>query len=98
MPRWIIAIGRALIADDTFRAYVLAYARHVLGVLGAGLVTHGYASNSMVQSAIGLVCAAIAFYGAHQDVSGVAAVMASAGQRPAITDARVDARLDSGTL
>jgi hypothetical protein len=96
MPQWIIAIGRALIADDTVRAYVLAYVRHALGVLGAGLVTHGYVSNSMVQAAIGFVCAAIAFYGAHQDVSGVAATMAS--RAPAMTDVQVDTRLDSGTL
>ncbi len=78
MPQWMIAIGRALIADDTVRAYVLAYVRHALGGIGAGLVAHGYASHSMVQAAIGFVCAAIAFYGAHQDVAGVAAAQARA--------------------
>jgi len=57
------------------RAYVLAYVRHALSAFGAGLVARGYASHSMVEAAIGFVCAAIAFYGAHQDVAGVAAAL-----------------------
>ncbi len=87
----LIAAGRALVKDDTVRAYLLAYVRHALGAIGASLVVRGYASSDMVEAAIGLVCAAIAFYAAHKDVSTVA-------MKTANTGSEVDRRLSEGTL
>lgn len=95
----LIAAGRALVKDDTMRAYLLAYVRHLLGAAGATLVMRGYASTDMVEAAIGFVCAAISFAAAHNDVAGVARKLAQSpvAAAPAV-DSEIDRRLSGGTL
>lgn len=60
-----------LIKSDYVKAQILAFARHVVTTVGAGLVVHGYASSGMVESASGLVCMAISFYLSQRDVKKV---------------------------
>ncbi|HWU27149.1 MAG TPA: hypothetical protein VN154_12190 [Rhizomicrobium sp.] len=107
MTKVLTAIGRALVTDDVVRAYLLAYLRHILSGLGVLLVLHGYASQEMVQTAIGLVCATIAFFAAHKDVAQVsekikgmqdAAEAETQWQRSRDADVAVHRRLQDGTL
>lgn len=60
-----------LIKSDFFKAQILAFARHAVTTVGAGLVVHGYASSGMVESASGLVCMALSFYLSQRDVKKV---------------------------
>jgi hypothetical protein len=111
MPNWLVSVGRWLIVNDDTRAFLLAHLRVALGIAGFWLVKNGWASNSMVQDGIGLTLDAIAFYGAHKDVSGVirqiAVVQASTASTAAVaqalanapkTDAAVDKRLEDHSL
>ena len=65
------SIFNYLIKSDYVKAQILAFARHAVTTLGAGLVVHGYASSGMVESASGLVCMALSFYLSQRDVKGV---------------------------
>lgn len=60
-----------LIKSDYIKAQILAFTRHAVTTIGAGLVVHGYASSGMIESASGLICMAISFYLSQKDVKTV---------------------------
>lgn len=60
-----------LITSDYVKAQILAFARHLVTTLGAGMIAHGYANSGMVESASGFVCLTISFYLSQRDVKGV---------------------------
>lgn len=60
-----------LIKSDFVKAQILAAARHAITIAGTGLVANGYASDSIVQAASGLVCMVLSFYLSQRDVKGV---------------------------
>lgn len=60
-----------LIKSDFVKAQILAFARHAVTAVGAGLVAHGYANGAMVESASGFIAVAISFYLSQLDVKGV---------------------------
>lgn len=60
-----------VIKSEYVKAWVLAQARQIVAVVGAGLVAKGYADTGMVETASGLIVLAISFYMQDRDVKNV---------------------------
>lgn len=71
--------------SEMFKAFVLANVRHVITGGGVWLVQNGYATNSMVEQAMGLALTIASFYLANLDVKLVDGKIKVALNTPAPT-------------